>query len=154
MSVIQTILHPTDFSASSQQAYRFACALARDFGARLVVIHVLGRPSGPPDLAGVLPHPDFRRQREERLRWLEPPCPGAVLERRLEEGDPAREIVDAARETRADVIVMGSRGRSGLGRLLLGSVAEQVLRQAPCPVLTLGLPPVEPSRAQEAARPG
>jgi nucleotide-binding universal stress UspA family protein len=72
------------------------------------------------------------------------PDPETTVTSRLEEGIPAEEIVRVAREVEADLIVMGTHGRSGLGRLLLGSVAEQVMRHATCPVLTLKAPAMEP----------
>jgi len=62
------------------------------------------------------------------------------MERRLEQGDATTEILRVAREESADLIVMGTHGRTGLGRLLMGSVAEQVMRRAPCPVLTVKSP--------------
>jgi nucleotide-binding universal stress UspA family protein len=66
--------------------------------------------------------------------------PGVEAERRLEEGDPVEAILRVAEEIGADLIVMGTHGRTGLSRLFMGSVAEQVLRRAPCPVLTLKSP--------------
>jgi nucleotide-binding universal stress UspA family protein len=150
MSSIQTILHPTDFSEGSRQAFGIACSLARDLGARVVVLHVAQPPAKEPllDLVSVVPPPPGHREAlEQRLHWLAAPYPEVRLERRLEEGDTVRTILDAASETRADLIVMGSHGRTGLGRVLLGSVAEQLLRQAPCPVLTTKGPPPAPPPA-------
>ena len=72
-----------------------------------------------------------------------------VLDCRLLEGDPATAIVEAAEETGADLVVMGTSGRTGLTRLLMGSVAEEVLRHAPCPVLTVRGP--VPVRTEEPA---
>jgi nucleotide-binding universal stress UspA family protein len=63
-----------------------------------------------------------------------------TVEHHLKEGDPATEILRLAEERKVDVIVMGTHGRTGLGRLLMGSVAEQIVRKAPCPVLTVRLP--------------
>jgi nucleotide-binding universal stress UspA family protein len=65
------------------------------------------------------------------------------VERRLVIGDPALEILDEAQESKVDLIVMGTHGRSGLGRLLMGSVAESVVRKAACPVLTVKAPIAE-----------
>lgn len=75
-----------------------------------------------------------------QLLQLKPPDPKVSVEHRLVKGDAATEIVNPAAETKADVIVMGSHGRTGLGRLLLGSVAENVMRKAPCPVVTVKPP--------------
>ena len=66
---------------------------------------------------------------------------GMTVERRLAEGDPAMEIPEAARQIGGDLIVLGTHGRSGLRRLLMGSVSEEVVREAPCPVLTVKTPP-------------
>ena len=146
MLPVHTILYPTDFSYRSLSAFPLACALARDCGARLIVLHVVLPPAGNEKL-------EARRQPEEyyqgfwiALRKLQVPEQNVRLEHRLEEGDAATVIVEVGRETGAGLIVMGTHGRTGLSRLLLGSVAEQVLREALCPVLTVGTPfPESPS---------
>jgi nucleotide-binding universal stress UspA family protein len=145
MFPLHVILHPTDFSPSSEQAFHLACSLARDHGARLIALHVLERPliiqSGvmtpPPPPA---PLPDEREALLERLRRLQPSAPGVRVECRVEEGDPTTAILQVAQEAACDLIVLGTHGRTGLRRLLLGSVAEQVVRKAPCPVLTVKVP--------------
>jgi nucleotide-binding universal stress UspA family protein len=148
MLSIRTILHPTDFSPTSRAAFQVACALARDYAARLVVLHV----NAPQMIYGegyVLP-PDpeaVRKELEEELSRLRPPDPAIRVERLLKEGDAAWEILHVAREGRADLIVLGTHGRTGLGRLLMGSVAEAVLRKAPCPVLTVKAPLPEAAEA-------
>jgi nucleotide-binding universal stress UspA family protein len=141
MLPIHTILHPTDFSDRSCNALHLACALARDYDARLVLLHVVTTPplmygeSFPPA------DPDiFRRAEWEEFERLEIPDTGIVSERRFEEGDPVQEILRVAGECNADLLVMGTHGRTGLTRLLMGSVAEQVVRRAPCPVLTVTTP--------------
>ena len=89
----------------------------------------------------VPPEPEtFRAEAMERLNELEAPAPGVGLERRLTEGDPVTEILRLAKESEVDLIVLGTHGRTGLGRLLMGSVAEEVVRKAPCPVLTVRMP--------------
>jgi nucleotide-binding universal stress UspA family protein len=138
MLPIRTILHPTDFSTSSDYAFRLACSLARDYGSRLIVLHV----ATPPVVAfgeGVLPvQPEgYRDELREWLHRLAAQGPTARVEHHLVEGDAAAEIIHLAGETKCDLIVMGTHGRTGLGRLLMGSVAEQVIRKAPCPVLTV-----------------
>jgi nucleotide-binding universal stress UspA family protein len=80
---------------------------------------------------------------EERLRRFQLSAPEVRVESRVEEGEPATGIVSAARAMESDLIVMGTHGRTGLGRLLMGSVAENVLRTAPCPVVTVKTPDVE-----------
>jgi nucleotide-binding universal stress UspA family protein len=141
MLPIHTILHPTDFSDRSGNALPLACALARDYAARLVVLHV-AQPT--PLVYGegfVVPDPDETvREERERLQNLLVPVSGIPVEKRFVEGDPADRVLDVAREIRADLIVMGTHGRTGLKRLLMGSVAEQVVRKAVCPVLTVTTP--------------
>jgi len=138
---IHTILHPTDFSEQSRPAFDLACSLARDYGATLVVAHV-----APPPLAlpteGVVLGPVFEDTAElrARLEQVRPADPRVAVRHRLTIGPPAEEILAAAEEEKADLIVMGTHGRGGLSRVLMGSVAEAVLRKAPCPVLTVRVP--------------
>jgi nucleotide-binding universal stress UspA family protein len=135
---IETVLHPTDFSARSAAALDLAASIARDRGARLFVVHVVpddSPPSGPAEGLACrrlcLEKLDEVRDRHSR---------GAPIEVDLRHGDPADEILAAADELGADLIVMGTHGRTGLGRVLMGSVAESVLRRARCPVLTIKAP--------------
>jgi nucleotide-binding universal stress UspA family protein len=141
MLAIQTILHPTDFSDRSLFAFRLACALARDYQAHLIVLHVaplqvLGAVEG----VVLIPPENQREALEEELHRLQPPNPGIHVEHRLVQGEPVPEILEVAGQTKADLIVMGTHGRTGLSRLLMGSVAEQVVRNAPCPVLIVRTP--------------
>jgi nucleotide-binding universal stress UspA family protein len=80
---------------------------------------------------------------------MEMPKTHLPVERRLEEGDPVTQILGIAEEESCDLIVMGTQGRTGLGRILMGSVAEQVMRKATCPVLTVKMPEGE-NTAQRA----
>lgn len=142
MLPIRTILHPTDFSEYSGTAFRLACSLARESGARLIALHVMPAPVILTGEGMMLPPPpaqDWDRMRKQ-LEQLAAPDPKVHLEHRLAQGDAGPEIVQAAQELHCDLIVIGTHGRTGLRRLLLGSVAEQVLRQAPCPVLTVKTP--------------
>ena len=140
MLPIHVILHPTDFSEQSQHAFRLACALARDHGSRLVLLHVV--PS-PVVLAGegiMLPPPDPADEAIwNQLHQLDVPT-GILALRQVVQGEAAGEILRLAEETHADLIVMGTHGRTGLSRLLMGSVAEKVLRRAACPVLVVKAP--------------
>jgi nucleotide-binding universal stress UspA family protein len=151
MLPIATILHPTDFSAPSELAFRLACALARDYGARLVLLNV----SPPPMVVyggGPVP-PDPWPSLEEakaKLRELENHAGHVRVESQVMEGDPVDMILRAAEETHSDIIVMGTHGRTALARLLLSSVAEMVLRKAPCPVLTAKSPMAQKLVAEEA----
>ena len=137
MLPVATILHPTDFSECSEFAFRLACALARDYKARLVLLHVLPPPiiiygggAVPPD-----PWPTIE-EAKARLRELEGHAHHMRVESQVMEGDPVDMILRGAEEMHRDVIIMGTHGRTALTRLLLGSVAESVIRKAPCPVLT------------------
>jgi nucleotide-binding universal stress UspA family protein len=138
---IHRILYPTDFSDLSRPALDLACSLARDFKAELVILHV-----SPPPVAGVvegmvIPLPTgVLEAARERLEQIRPTDPAVAVVYRLEVGHEVREIVRVADEVKADLIVMGTHGRSGLSRLVVGSVAEGVMRKATCPVLTLKTP--------------
>jgi nucleotide-binding universal stress UspA family protein len=156
MLELRTILHPTDFSERSEGAFQAACSLARDHGAHLVVLYVQH-----PDVVSVAEYaayvPDPIQTPADVKATLSARHgidPGLDVEYRVAEGDPAAQILHAARELDANLIVMGTHGRTGLGRLLTGSVAEAVSRRAPCPVLTLKAPfvgAVESAAAKELA---
>jgi nucleotide-binding universal stress UspA family protein len=148
---IKTILHPTDFSESSHNAFRLACSVARDHDSRLIVLHVISMPDlaykgyGVPG-SPLLPDEYMSKVRQE-LEKIQQPDPQPALERRLEEGEPASEIIRVATDTGANLIVMGTHGQTGLRHILMGSVAEQVVRKAPCAVLTLKTPPAPTAQA-------
>jgi nucleotide-binding universal stress UspA family protein len=151
MLPIHTILHPTDFSEQSGYALLLAGALARDYGARLVVLHAVAPPTVAYGEGIIPPEPDLLLdEARAQLEQLKVPDASVPTERRFEEGDPATEILHTAGEIHADLIVMGTHGRTGLSRLLMGSVAEQVMRQAPCPVLIVKtpFPEAEPSSSR------
>lgn len=139
MLALKTILHPTDFSPRSEYAFRLACSLARDHGAKVIVLHVVIPPPAVSYGEMILDNDTVAQvdQLWETLRQIKSPDPAVTLEHRLEEGFPATEIVRVATEAGCDMIVLGTHGRTGVGRLLMGSVAEQVVRQASCPVLTV-----------------
>ena len=135
---IHTILHPTDFSLQSTYAFSVARALARDYQARLVIFHAVTVPTAIYAEPGVLPQfEDRSADLVQKLEEMKATDANLRMDHLLKEGDPASEILDAATEVDANIIVMGTHGRTGLGRLLMGSVAEHVLRKAPCPVLTV-----------------
>lgn len=144
MSFIRTILHPTDFSPPSLHALHLACSLARDQQARLIVLHVLPQPvivhSGVAMAPPPPPRTEMRDSVRRELEQLEVPIPGLAVERRLEEGDPSTGILQVAEDLKCDLIVLGTHGRTGLGRLLMGSVAEKVIRGSKCPVLSVKTP--------------
>jgi universal stress protein A len=132
------ILFPTDFSTLSQSALETATSLARDRGAKLLIAHVSEPPIayGGGDLYyGVN---QFTREDLEKLLLRVVPTDEAVsYEHHLLTGSPAEAIVDFAEKEAADMIVMPTHGRTGLLRLLMGSVAEAVVRKAKCPVLAM-----------------
>jgi nucleotide-binding universal stress UspA family protein len=139
MTANRAILHPTDFSEYAQQAFRVACSLAKDRDAKLILLHVVPKPlttlGGTQGLPPQSVEYDLSERRTHLAAFKAPE--GVTVERRLHVGDEVEGILRAAQETGCELIVMGTHGRTGLNRLLMGSVAEQVVRRAPCPVLTL-----------------
>src|SRR5439155_9621664 len=109
MLAVRTILHPTDFSERSRYAFWLACALARDYGARLIVLHVA---DAPPIVYGegiLPPNPaELRAAAQEQLDRLQVPHANVRAERLLEQGDAVSEILRVAQEAHADLIVMGT----------------------------------------------
>jgi nucleotide-binding universal stress UspA family protein len=144
MLPIHTILHPTDFSPQSDAAFRVAAALARDYKARLVLVHVQQFVTPVVGEFGVMPvSPEEDAEvLAAKLREYDA-GPGVRIEHRVLQGDPVSEIIDLARTAPVDVIVMGTHGRRGVSRLLMGSVAELVVRRAECLVLTVKSPMTE-----------
>jgi nucleotide-binding universal stress UspA family protein len=150
MKPFKTILHPTDFSEHSELALRLAAALARDHRCRLVILHVV--PSAAPIVgAGDIAQLDrgeryqrelkvYQEEMKARLRQLKVPDKGIQVEYLFKEGDVAKLILRAAEEVSCDLIVMGTLGKSGFLRAVVGSVAEEIGRKAPCPVVTARLP--------------
>jgi nucleotide-binding universal stress UspA family protein/quercetin dioxygenase-like cupin family protein len=136
---IQTILHPTDFSDNSRYAFQTACALARDNHATLLLLHVM-MPAVSPVLQVAPPDPLLAAESQKTLPplpWPQVGDPQIHVEHRVAEGDPAEEVLRLSERLHCDLIVMGTHGKTGLGRLLTGSVAEEVLRKAVCPVLVV-----------------
>jgi nucleotide-binding universal stress UspA family protein len=149
--MFRTILHPTDFSDSSQAAFAVACSLAQSHRCRLVIAHVLQTPTTAYLGGELIPAPEEQlKEAWLKLHEVRPDDLLPEVEHRLVLGEAAREIVRLAEELQCDLVVLGTHGRSRLKRLVLGSVAEQVLRTAPCPVLTVKFP--HPSSAKEAGR--
>jgi|MudIll2142460700_1097286.scaffolds.fasta_scaffold731390_1 nucleotide-binding universal stress UspA family protein len=148
------ILFPTDFSHTGDAALDLATSLARERGAKLLIVHVEEPPAayGAGEMYYGMPDPvteDLRKMLEQ----VGPPDPQVPCERRLITGDPATAIAQLAQEEGVELIVMGTHGRTGLMRLLMGSVAEAVVRRAPCPVLTLRQPSA-PEPAPTPMQPG
>lgn len=152
---ISRILVPTDFSPDADAAFAYALELANALGASVDLLHVVEDPMA----AGVWSSPMYTaavtglqinlvRDAKEQLRRCVPMIAGVRFGvfRHVLVGNPAVEIVEMAHERASDLVVMGTAGRSGLSHLLAGSVAERVVRTAPCPVLT-----VKSKHAYEAA---
>ncbi len=138
------IIFPTDFSHTGDAALKLATSLARDRGAKLLIVHVEEPPVayGGGELYYGVPNPnidDLKRMLEE----VKPTDEGIEYEHRLITGSPSDAIVRLAEEEKADMIILGTHGRTGLSRLVMGSVAELVVRRSPCPVLTLKQPNTE-----------
>lgn len=129
---VQKILYPTDFSPYSNQAYFHSVALAEAHKASLTILYVF-IPKGNGDDAD-------RRHWRNQLEQIRPMNPAIPVHHILLDGDPATEIVRYATDAGMDLIVMGTHGRSGLERLLVGSVTEKVLREAPCSVMAVKMP--------------
>ena len=160
--LLVSILVPVDFSASSDQALRVAIDLARSSEAKLVLVHVHEpvvfsarrlRDASPmavlglSALEGLTSEVDSKPLFDSRLEALQQgllETSGVRVEARLRAGSAAAEIIDVAFEEHSDLIVMGTHGRTGLPRWLMGSVAETVVRHACCPVLTLRIPEPAP----------
>jgi nucleotide-binding universal stress UspA family protein len=133
---IHKILFPTDFSAASDAALDYAIALARDADAKLLLLHV----AEPMQIYGEVPYygvedPDFK-ELERRLHAV-PVDERVRVERRVVVGYPAEQILTEAAKDEVDMIVLGTHGRTAMMRLLMGSVAESVIRGATCPVLAV-----------------
>jgi nucleotide-binding universal stress UspA family protein len=146
---IRTILFPTDFSECSDRALVLASSLARDNEARLLIVHVhephIGYAEGLAAAYTQL-NEESRSDVERLLERVKPPFKAIDCERRLIKGSPASAIVELAEtEDGIDMIVLGTHGRTGVSRLLMGSVAEAVVRKAPCPVLTIKQPSEKPA---------
>ncbi len=143
MTIARTILVPTDFSEHADQALAYAVDLATQLGATVHLVHAISVPAvGIPELGVAYSSVTMENAVDAAQKELEARA-ARLRDRvslgpvRVEVGD-ARDVIDRAAETlSADLIVMGTHGRRGLRRMLLGSVAEAVVRSAPCPVLTV-----------------
>lgn len=135
------ILVPTDFSKYGQIALEYATTLARDRGAMLLIVHVGEPPPYFPPASHGYPCPVFGED-NKILKSVVPPDVGVGFVHIMRVGDPVDEIVRLAGEEKVEMIVMATHGRTGLSRVLMGSVAEGVVRKANCPVLTVKRPPV------------
>ncbi len=146
MPEIRRILFATDFSERAQAAWDYADLLATTFGAEVHVVHAVQEPMAAVPEAGLAiatPAIDMTGLFDSAKRGLERlavAAPATVAARVVLAGPPADEIVRYARESAADVVVIGTHGRTGFAHVLLGSIAERIVRTSPCPVLTVRPP--------------
>jgi len=163
-SVFASILVPVDFSPYSAAALRYAAAIAGRFGSSVLVVHVISRESGAqeaqrrlqerglvlpggaraagtPEVAETVLADIVTTQREqlytELVQMLPPQLAAYPVELRVLVGPPFERILETAVREEIALIIMGTHGRTGLSRVVLGSIAERVTRLAPCPVLTV-----------------
>ena len=156
MTRITRILVPTDFSATADAALDYAFGLAARFGASLQLLHVLDDPfvfEGMSAEAYIAEAPTLRtamlEDARERLRHRATPREdGVPIETEVLFGHGARTIAEYAAERGVDLIVMGTHGRTGFAHLMVGSVAERLVRTAPCPVLTVRHPHAKRQRSE------
>ena len=162
--IVQHVLVPLDFSATADQALTYAIAFTTPLQARLTLLHVLQIPpltleEGATAMAGTYLE-DLETEAHHLLQasLAQVQCAGLQCDCLLVQGTPTQAIVDTAGAQGVDLIIMGTHGRTGLTHVLLGSVAERVVREAPCPVLVTrttrdvpgtlatseGLPPAQP----------
>jgi nucleotide-binding universal stress UspA family protein len=144
MFAINRILYPTDFSSYSNQAYFHAVALAETHGASLTILYVFNPAWEDNDERDLVAEKEHWREQLEQIRPTNSRIPVRHV---LIQGDPQVEIAQFAAKNKMDIVVMGTHGRTGRERMLMGSVAEQTLRNAPCSVLVVkmpkGVPPKE-----------
>jgi nucleotide-binding universal stress UspA family protein len=138
MAIFKTILAPTDFSDVSAAGVRYACQLAKDIGAEIIIFNV--------DVLDESNRIDKREIEQHKKRLgkfvaekVADACVGLKMRQVVDAGQPFGAIVDCAEKEGVDLIVMSSHGRSGLSRMLIGSVTDKVLRGSPCPVLVVPL---------------
>jgi universal stress protein A len=155
---IKRILVPLDFSKESLRGLAYAREFAKAFGAELLLVSVI-EPiyyATPGDMYVPSPNIAMLLDQQRRLATQQFKRIGAdLLKRRqrfrvvVKTGSPAQVIADTARRGRADMIIMATHGRTGLTHMLMGSVAEKVVRSAPCPVLTVGHAGTKPKRRKK-----
>ena len=144
---VNNILYPTDFSSYSNQAYLHAVGLAETYGAMLSIVYVYA--PGSADTAS-----GDRRHWRSQLEQIRPANPNIPVRHVFLDGDPAEEIVRYAEDAGVDVVVLGTHGRTGVERIMMGSVAEKVMRDAPCSVLVVKLPAAAPAHERPHAAVG
>lgn len=135
------ILFPTDFSESAENAARYAISLAKRYGGKLYIVHVVEPFTYTTDFG--LDYSVQYKEMEATARRLLDEFVTSIKRNNLNAegvllfGEPFVEIIKYAKREQVDLIIMGTHGRTGLEHMLLGSVAEKVVRKSPCPVLTI-----------------
>lgn len=144
MIQLNKILVPTDFSEPSRSALRYGAAFADQFGAAVHFLYAVEHPTqfgfsgiDVTELTEELKTNADAKMEELHSMWAEYAFP---VHKEIRVGNPAQVVVDYAKEIEADMIVMGTHGHGAVRHMLLGSVAERVVRMAPCPVLTVRFP--------------
>lgn len=140
MTVFRHILSPVDFSDCSRHALDHALAIAQWYGGTVTALHVMPQLAyADPIIGGALLYTpeDLDRAHAELDRLVAAEAGTTPVETRIMSGSAGAAIVEEAKDLPADLVVLGTHGRSGFTRLMLGSVTERVLRHAPCPVLTV-----------------
>ena len=151
---IQRILFPTDFSQYNEAALKLASSLAAESNAVLYIVHVhdvrdLNAAMGEASYLCASAWDEERQEAEKRLRQIVPSVAGVAYENECLTGSPVPQIIEFAEGHNIDLIVMASHGRTGLPRLLMGSIAEGVMRKAKCPVLIVKQPFAKPEPAKD-----
>lgn len=143
----KNILVPIDFSDYSKQSLKYALDFAAHFKAKLHLIYVVEPSVYPPDLSiGQITLPNINKEMTSRAekelqKLIDQEMKNSVeIDKIVTVGKPFVEIIDAAKETDADLIIISTHGHSGIEHILFGSTAEKVVRKAPCPVLSLRMP--------------
>ena len=140
MATIKRILVPTDLSQLSQVAFDYAATFAKHHRATIYLVHVMEpAPAMVPTALGISTDAFEKRMVKEASAALDRLAQrfGKNVKPVLRRGNVAQELLKAAKSTKANLIVMSTHGRSGIGHVLVGSVAEKIVRQARCPVLTV-----------------
>ncbi len=147
--MFKKILLCTDFSEDSHWAFTYALDLAKIHKSKLLILHVTPEPVHPEQLSIYLPPEKLEELRASQKKEIDQQLETHYLKKMdrfknyqviLKEGEPFMEIIQVAKKEPADLIVMGTHGRTGLDHILFGSTAEKVVRKSPCPVMTIRLP--------------
>ena len=138
---VENVLFATDFSRYSNEALSFALSIARKYGSKIHALHVIS----PPPLGNFPPTVEMQamaaqalRGATEEMKGLEPRMKGVPHEMLVRKGDVWEEMSAIVKNRNIDLIVVGTHGRAGASKLVVGSIAERIFREAPCPVLTVG----------------